>query len=104
MILSPPFQFNSAASKFAIIITQFCSGKYIYFCVKHLLRPSSFAKDFGSHPPLFGHIILYQNACAPLQDELAFNVHRTAVHHGHGTVRGDRGGGENISEAILIPV
>ena len=23
------------------------------------------------------------------------------MHHGHGTVRGDRGGGENISEAVL---
>ena len=32
---------------------------------------------------------------------MADHVDRAAVHHGDGTVRGDRGGGEIISKAIL---
>lgn len=38
---------------------------------------------------------------SPLQDELAAHVDRAAVYHGDGAVRGDRGGGETISKAIL---
>lgn len=36
-----------------------------------------------------------------VQDELAAHVDRAAVYHGDGAVRGDRGGGETISKAIL---
>ena len=36
-----------------------------------------------------------------LQDEPAAHVDHVAVYHGDGTVCGDRGGGENISEAVL---
>ena len=39
---------------------------------------------------------------SPLQDELAAHVDRAAVHHGDGPLCSDRGGGENISEKILI--